>query len=84
VGTVVSVVVVGACIAVIARLALGGGASEPATAPVERGRAGPTAFVRVRSAAALGCLSVLLGVVTAAGVGIGLVVLLALLRASVG
>ena len=84
VGTVVAVVVVGACIAVVTRLALGGDAPEPATTPPEDGRAASSALVRLRSVVTLGCLSVLLGVAAAAGIGIGLFVLLTLLRASVG
>jgi hypothetical protein len=53
-----------------------------ATAPVLTDRT--PGWVRARSAATLGCLSIALGVVAAAGVGIALVVLVALLRASVG
>ena len=41
-------------------------------------------WVRLRSAAALGCLSIVLGVAAAAGIGIALFVLFTLLRASVG
>jgi hypothetical protein len=41
-------------------------------------------YVRVRSVLALGCLSTALGVAAAVGVGLVMVVLLGLLRASVG
>lgn len=41
-------------------------------------------WVRLRSAVALGVVSALLGVATAAGVGIVLVLLFGLLRSSVG
>jgi hypothetical protein len=41
-------------------------------------------LVRLRSGVLLGCLSVVLGVAAAAAVGIALVLLVALLRQSVG
>jgi hypothetical protein len=61
-------------------LATSGGPGEPATTPPRSGRG----WVRLRSGVALGCLSVVLGVLAAAGVGLVLVLLFFLLRESVG
>ncbi len=106
-GVVVAVVVVGVCIYVGSRLALGGRPDEVATAPAAAPRArrspsprvappalgrpvrgeltGPTRWwVRARSAVGLAVLSTALGVAAAVGIGLVLVVLLGLLRASVG
>lgn len=84
-----SVVVVGACIAMGTWLATSGGRTEPATTSPGNGRGDDDprripALVRLRSGVALGCLSVVLGALAAAGVGLVLVLLFFLLRESVG
>jgi hypothetical protein len=80
--------VVGACIVVGSWLALGGRRDEIATAAARGQVAAPGTrtpwWVRVRSAVLLGVLSTALGVATAVGIGLVVVVLLGLLRASVG
>jgi hypothetical protein len=85
---VVSVVVVGACIAVVSRWLARSGTVEDATSRAGSGRAAVDAhtpwWVRLRSAVALGCLSVVMGVAFAVAIGVSLVVLFALLRSSVG
>lgn len=79
---------------------MSGGSFEPATGRSQRGRAEPVEpspptrpapppgrtpwWVRLRSAAILGCLSVTLGLLAAVVIGVGLVVLIALLRSSLG
>lgn len=85
---VVSVVVVGACIAVGVWSVTRTGTVEDATDEPRSGRAAADAstpwWVRLRSGVALGCLSVAMGVAFAVAIGVSLVVLFALLRSSVG
>jgi hypothetical protein len=82
---VVSVVVVGACIAVVSRWLVRAGAVEDAMPQGRSGRdVGTPWWVRLRSALVLGCLSVAMGVAFAVAIGVSLVVLFALLRSSVG
>ena len=85
---VLSVMVVGACIAMAVWLAVGRQTVEPATAARRTPRARPAAgapwWVRTRSAVLLGCLSTVLGVLAAVAVGAVVLVLFSLLQSSVG
>ena len=61
------------------------GAAEDATVEAGSGRDVRTRWwVRLRSGVALGCLSVAMGFALAVAIGVSLVVLFALLRASIG